>query len=274
MFGYLIGGYIASRYGYTAAFLSAGGAYLISGLMVLFLVRENFRKVNTERKVSAVRLPLKRMITPAVAGIMVLLLLMSIARRIDEPFLVELVTSVMNGCKEASMDFFFFDLRGSAVYFTGIISAAAALGGMISGMLFGWLCDRAVPLKLLLWVILLTALSVYLQLISGSVSSLALSRSLSYFAGGGIMPILQIMLTRITPAELRGTYYGIVGSLSTAGGVICSLLSLFAGQMFGLRGIYMAETVCFLLMIPVLIPAGRAVKKELQQRMFTEKTEE
>lgn len=77
------------------------------------------------------------------------------------------------------------------------------------------------------------------------------------------MPILQLMLTRITRPELRGTFFGWSGSLSTAGGVVCAFVSWILGKYFGLRGIYWGEAAIYLLMVPLMIPVGIAVKREL-----------
>ena len=79
------------------------------------------------------------------------------------------------------------------------------------------------------------------------------------------MPILQLMLTRITRPELRGTFFGWSGSLSTAGGVLCAFVSWAIGKTSGLRGIYWSEAVIYLIMIPMMIFVGRAIKKEMPQ---------
>ena len=262
MLGYLIGGVVAEKFGYTTAFVSCGIVYAFSGLLVLFMVKENFDRKTEAKKLAAVKLPLRQMLTPAVCGILLLVLMMGVARRIDEPFLTELVSDVM-GDKRESINLFFFSLEGGAVFFTGIVSAAAALGGIISGVVIGWLCDRILPRKLLIPVLFFSALGVAAQLLSPGIVPLTAARFLAYFAAGGIMPILQLMLTRITRPELRGTFFGWTGSLSTAGGVLCAFVSWSVGKYFGLRGIYWTEAIIFALMIPMMLPIGRAIKREL-----------
>ena len=262
MVGYLIGGVIAEKFGYTVAFCSCGAVYALSGLMVLLFVKENFNVKIEQKKLAKAKRPMREMLTPAVSGILLLILLMGIARRIDEPFLAELVSDVMKDSKTV-IDLGFFKLEGGAVFFTGIISASAALGGMLSGVIIGWLCDRIIPRKLLIPVLFGSAAGVAAQLLSPGIISLTVARFFAYFAAGGILPILQLMLTKITRPELRGTFFGWSGSLSTAGGVLCAFVSWSVGRMFGLRGIYWAEVVIFVIMIPLMIPIGKAMKKEL-----------
>ena len=263
MLGYLIGGVIAEKFGFVVAFASCGIVYGISGLLVLLFVDENFDRKVEEKKLAAVRKPLKELLTPGVCGILLMVLFMGVARRIGEPFLTELVSDVMGEKEQETMDLLFCTLSGSDVFFTCIISAAASLGGFLSGVVIGWLCDKIVPRKLLIPVLISSAAGVAAQLISVNVSWLMTARFFAYFAAGGIMPILQLMLTKITRPELRGTFFGWSGSFSTAGGVLCAFVSWAVGRFFGLRGIYWCEAAIYLIMVPLMIPVGRAIKNEL-----------
>lgn len=268
MLGYLVGGVIAEKFGYTTAFVSCGVVYALSGVLVLLFVKEDFDPKTERKKLEKVKRPLKEMLTPAVSGIMILVLMMGIARRIDEPFLAELVADVLKAGETAVWNFGIFKLEGGSVFFTGIISAVAALGGILSGVCIGWLCDRILPRRLLIPVLIASAAGVAAQIMSPGITSLAVSRFFAYFAAGGILPILQLMLTKITRPELRGTYFGWSGSLSTAGGVLCSFVSWSVGVSFGLRGIYWAEAIIFILMVPLMIPIGIAMARELKSKVL------
>ena len=269
MLGYLAGGVIAEKFGLTAAFCSGGVMYAVSGLLVLFFVRENFDRNIEQKKLASVNKPLNKLLTPGVSGILLLVLLMGLARRLGEPFLPELIGEVMQN-KRVEVNCLFFTLSGSEVFFTGITSAAASLGGFLSGLVIGWLCDRIMPRRLLIPVLLGSAAGVAAQILSTDIKFLIAARFFAYFAAGGIMPILQLMLTRITAPELRGTFFGWTGSLSAAGGVICALLSWAMGKIAGLAGIFWAEAGIYLLMILLLIPIGRAAQKELPAKNFSE----
>ncbi|MBE6358295.1 MAG: multidrug efflux MFS transporter [Lentisphaerae bacterium] len=263
MLGYLIGGVVAEKFGFTAAFTSCGIIYGISGLLVMFFVKEKFDRKVEQKKLAAVKKPVRQLLTPGVCGILMMVLFMGLARRLGEPFLAELVGNVMRDKETVSLNCLFFTLTGSEVFFTGIISAGASLGGFFSGVCIGWLCDRIAPRKLLIPVLLSSSIATAAQLFSNEVTVLIIARFFAYFSAGGIMPILQLMLTRITRPELRGTFFGWSGSLSTAGGVVCAFVSWILGKYFGLRGIYWGEAAIYLLMVPLMIPVGIAVKREL-----------
>ena len=74
--------------------------------------------------------------------------------------------------------------------------------------------------------------------------------------------MLLLILTRITRPELRGTYFGWSGSINTAGGIVCSFLGGSVVWLSGVRGVYIASALILALMIPLMLPAVIAMKKE------------
>ena len=269
MAGYLAGGIIASRFGFTVAFVCGGTLYFVSALLILFLTKDNFSRQNCLKKIKKDRMPLKKLLSPGVCGILLLILIMGIAKRVDEPFLTELVDDVMRRTGSDELNLFFFRITGDSLFFTGLVSAGAALGGFLSGVVFGWCSDRITPWKLLIPVITASAVGVVLQLHANGMTALFAARIFAYFTSGGIMPVLQLMLIRITDPGLRGTYFGWSGSFSTLGGVLCAFLSMITANFAGLHGIYWSEVICFLLMLPMLIPVFISVKKESKCRTAT-----
>ena len=270
MLGYLAGGLIVhfTHDNYKVAFLTCGFIYLISGLLVHIFVRENFvRPVRTDSKgkKDAPKYKFRELATPAVIWLLVMFLLMGISRRIEQPFLAEQVR-VVHG-------------DDGAAFFTGIISAAAALGGVISGILIGHLCDRMPPRKLLIPILLFSGIATAVQALAkdipvnitigsihisclGGIWILIIARFFTYLAAGGLQPVLQVMLTKVTPPELKGTFFGWSGSVNTAGGIVCSFMSAGIAFCFGVRGIFLAAAILMFLMIPLTIPTVRACLKE------------
>jgi MFS family permease len=175
-------------------------------------------------------------------------LLMGISRRIEQPFLAEQVR-VVHG-------------DAGAGFWTGIISAAAALGGVISGILIGHLCDRMPPRKLLIPVLAISGTATVVQALSQNIWVLIAARFFTYLAAGGLQPVLQVMLTKVTLPELKGTFFGWSASVSTAGGIICSFISAGIAYYIGVRGIFLAAATLMFIMIPLTFPTVRACLKE------------
>lgn len=252
MLGYLAGGMIVHYFNYHAAFMTCGVIYLISGLLVHIFAKENFvkpvKKPAAGKSEAAPKHRFRDLATPAVVWLLTMFLLMGISRRIEQPFLAEQVRIVHGDA--------------GAGFWTGIISAAAALGGVISGILIGYLCDRMPPRKLLIPVLAVSGIMTTLQAISPTIEVLIAARFCTYLAAGGLQPVLQVMLTKVTPPELKGTFFGWSGSVNTAGGIICSFISAGIAFYIGVRGIFMAAALIMFLMVPLTIPTIRACLKE------------
>lgn len=236
MSGYMAGGLIVHYFGYTAAFVTCGGLYLTGTLLVHLFVQDNFHAAPVRKDAAGPGRSAGEIFTPVVLVLMGLFLLMGIARRIDEPFLAMLV-EVVNG-------------RPNAAFHTGVVSAAAALGGFLSGVTIGYLSDRVDSRKLLILLLILSVICTFLQAVSPGVGMLTGMRFLSYFFAGGLMPVMQVMLARNTDPGHRGTFFGLSSSINTAGGMICALLGGVIAFYFNVRGILMAGAAIFVLMIP------------------------
>lgn len=250
MVGFMTGGLVVHYFGYTAAFMTCGAIYLLSGLLIHIFAEEHFvRPVRTADKKKPT---LRGSFTPGILWLMLMFLLMGLGRRIEEPF-VAMQVEVVNG-------------KTGAAFYTGIASAAAALGGVISGILIGKLCDRHPPKKLAIPIIAVSALATLWQAYSSGVYSFIAARFLTYLAAGGIQPIFQVMLSRIITPETRGTYFGWSNSVNTAGGILCTFISAPLALFSSVRIIFAAGAMIIALMLPLMFPTARACAKEEKAR--------
>ena len=226
--------------------MTCGVIYLISGALVHIFAEERFvRPVKTAAQKKSAR---RGSFTPGILWLMLMFLLMGLGRRVEEPF-VAMQVEVVNG-------------KAGAAFYTGIASAAAALGGVISGILIGKLCDRCPPKKLAIPIIAVTALATLWQAYSPGVYSFIAARFLTYLAAGGIQPVFQVMLSRIITPETRGTYFGWSNSVNTAGGILCSFISAPLALFSSVRIIFAAGAAIIALMIPLMYPTARACDRE------------
>ena len=248
MLGYLLGGVIVHFYGYTTAFFTCGAIYLASALLIQFFAKENFNVKLVKKQREKNKFKFREIATPAVIWILVLFLCFGLSIRLVQPYTALLVETIHG-----------FD---GAAFYTGIVSAAAAVGGFFSGLCIGWLCDRFAPRKLLLPILIAGCACTMAVALSCNVQMLFVTRFLATFACSGIQPVLQLMLTKITRPELRGTYFGWSGSVNTAGGILCSFVGGSVVWFCGVRGVYMTSAAILALMIPLLLPTVLAMKKE------------
>ena len=247
MLGYLLGGLLVDQFGYTFAFLTCGGIYLASALLVHIFAKDDFSVALAKKQRAKSKYKFKDVANPAVIWLLVMFLLVGVSTRLIQPYMALLVEKVQ---------------AERAAFFTGIVSSASSLGGFFSGLCLGWLCDRFAPRKLLLPLLIIGGVFTAAMAYSGNITMLIATKFVAAFAGGGIKPVLQLMLTKITRPELRGTYFGWSGSVNTAGGIVCSFLGGTVIWLTDVRGVYMAAALILIIMIPLMIPTVRAIRNE------------
>jgi DHA1 family multidrug resistance protein-like MFS transporter len=240
MTGYLLGGIIVEKWGYTAAFMCCSFLYAFSGLLIQLVVREDFKRPETGKNGGQRKNLCREIMAPGVIAVLLMFLLMGAGRRIDQPFVAMLV-ELINGEKNAA-------------FYTGIISAGGAVGGVIAGFGFGTLCDRYPPEKMLPPVVLTAAGCAVWQGLASDVFSLVAGRFFYYFVAGGMQPMLLIMLSRLTPPEHKGTFFGWSASINVAGGIFAAVTSGFIVYNFGVRAVFFAGGM---LLFCMLIPGFR-----------------
>ena len=249
MLGYLLGAEIVERFGYTQAFITCGAIYLTSAVLVHIFAKDDFNVKLAKKQRAKSQYKFKDVATPAVIWLLVLFLCFGVANRLLQPNMALLVEEVIGG------------IKGAARY-TGYVSAAASIGGFLAGLCMGWLCDRIAPRKLMVPILIFSSSFTAAMALSVNVNMLIACRFLAAFAICGIQPALQLMLTKITRTELRGTYFGWSGSVNTAGGIVCSFLGGTIVWFCGIRGVYIASAVILAIMLPIMLPTVRAMKKE------------
>ncbi|MCQ2378769.1 MAG: MFS transporter [Victivallaceae bacterium] len=248
MLGYLFGTVVVSHFDYLGGFLLCGTLYALSGFIVLFFVRENFVPV-----VSVRQKPLRerlRFFSGAVLLLLTFFALLGFARRFDEPYLSLMVRELAAGRSE---DF--------VVRWTGYISAAAAAGGILSGVVIGKLCDRFPPYFVALPMLPLAGFALVGQGISNSTAMLGAARFVTYFAAGGLEPAFLKLLAGATPPEQRGTAFGLSMSARMFGILSAAGVSGFVLHYLGLSAVYFTAAALMLALLPLILSVQKHVAR-------------
>jgi len=244
MLGNVIGGFIIYYFNYTCAFWLCGILYLLAGVAVLFTY-DDFQgrpKGASQAKVVHVRrvVPFIPAFTRAVWILLGLFLLMGCIRNIEAPYVALKVESIT-------------DAR-SATYWTGIVSAVACVGAILSGALNGYLADRFSAIKLLTPLLVLSGFALFLQGSAGNLLLFTSGRALLYIAAGGLQPILQKQLSAITPKRKRGSVFGFSSTFMCGGGMIAALTGGWSVMLFGVNGVFCFAALLFLVSIALFRP--------------------
>ncbi|MBR4221726.1 MAG: MFS transporter [Victivallales bacterium] len=242
MLGYLFGGLIVNYFGFTAAFMFCGGAYLLSGIIVLF-VHEDFKPVARREKQSGGGV---FSLGASVWIVLSLILLLGFIRYFEMPYLPQLAKRIVG--------------EKTAAFWTGNVSAAAALGGVLAGALCGYLADKTSANKIILPALVLGCAAVLWQAYATSIASLIVARFFAYLAVGGIGPIFLTLITKITAKEKQGLVFGLNTTAENTGIMLSTLFSGGVIYYAGVRGVYTIAALLYLLFIPYVIFANTKIK--------------
>jgi DHA1 family multidrug resistance protein-like MFS transporter len=250
MAGCFLGGIVVDSFGYKTAFIICGSLYLLSGLLILFGVRENF----SSPMVAVAPRPKRRFfidLDPLKTAwlILTLILFMGFARQFDTPFFPLIVQKIHGS------------IQGSATW-TGIISSVAAVAGMLAGPILGTLADRISAPRVALLSAFFAGIFMLPQGLAESMGMLAFGRFFMIFFAGGLDPVFQIWLAKSTPDKIRGVIFGWALTAKCAGWVFAAGLSGLVATFIGLRWIYGAGCLFFWLLIPLIKYTAAKLEKK------------
>ena len=82
---------------------------------------------------------------------------------------------------------------------------------------------------------------------------LGASRTLMFFFGGSLYPVLQKRLAAITPPRKRGKVFGWASTFGNSGIMLSTVLSGWTIYVFGTRGVFYAAAILTIVLIPVTL---------------------
>ena len=242
MAGTFLGGIFAEYFGYRYSFLGSALLLVLAGLLIVFGTREEFipppRQQNSNGSTAAASA-----IAPAVP-LLLLTVTMSFCRQYDNslfPLLVQEIHGSIQG----------------AAFWTGSISAVAGLAGFLAGIVFGRLADRVDAPRLAKVSSVGAALFMVPQGLLYGFLLLFPARFGMVFCAGGLEPVFQVWLAKVTSVERRGSAFGWAATARSVGWVGAPLVSGLIASGFGLRSIYLVGGLQYLLLVLLIGYVGK-----------------
>lgn len=240
LLGPFAGGFMADSFGYRSVFFITAGLCFISGLLILFFVREinpsenyknnfiqNFKFVTLDRNIKYA---------------MITLIVSSAAISMIQPLFALFIEERIGSIK------FFATLTGAIFGISGIFE-------VIASPLWGKRNDRMGYKKNLSYALIGAGIAYALHIIPYGVWGLIPVRMFLGFCIGGILPSLYSFINKCTPLERKGTVIGIAAGVTMFGGLIGPLLSGFMAPHTGISFIFilsgMILAVSALLVLPL-----------------------
>lgn len=238
MAGAFLGGWFADGFGYRATFVAAGILIGMAGLLVLLFTQEDF----TPPALDGENPPPPRLSWRGLETglpILALIAVMAGTRQFDMALLPLLVQDIHGSVTGVSR-------------WTGLLFATASLGGLLAGPVFGHWADRAAPARIARVCALGAAVMMIPQGLAYTFVPLVPARFAMMFFAGGLDPVFQIWLAKITPPDRHGVVFGWSSTARSLGWFAAPLLSGGLAALLGLRAIYFINAILFVTLIPLI----------------------
>ena len=238
MFGLVIGGFMADKFGYSRTFIISGVVLFLSSLLVYFFVREKFTPIKRDSKHKTKTFSQSYAALGPGTILLALILWMSVTRRMDGGLLAIYIQELYGS------------LDGVATW-SGIINASGSLGALLAGVAGSLLIDRFHPRRML-----------YINSIGASTAMLMIGMATSHLALiplrfflmlflAGFDPILNTWLSKVTPLEKKGRVFGLAQTAKSTGMTMGPCLGGAIAWTMGTRIVFLVASAMFLLLVLV-----------------------
>ncbi|RNB56299.1 MFS transporter [Brevibacillus gelatini] len=224
--GPLFGGVLAERIGFRMIFVITGSMLLLATLVITFTVKEKF--VPPEKKdrsslkedfqmiFSSKELPALFFVT-----VMIQFALFSIV-----PVLPIYISQLLSSEGE------------KVALWAGIVQAAMGIANVFASPQLGRLGDRFGSQKVLLFALLAAALLFIPQGLVWTVWQLVVLRFLLGLSLGGLLPSVNALLRRATPAHMVSRVYGYNNSFVSIGSMLGPMIGGFMAGYVSINGVF------------------------------------
>ncbi len=213
--GPLFGGVLADQIGYRPTFGVAGAMLGVAGLLVLFLVHEEFRPSARSAAGGGVRGSLRLALEPTMLPMIATMLIIRLASMATQPVLPLYVQQLAAGASAPA---------SSSASLAGLTLGVLGLTSAISSVILGRMGDRIGHGRILRWCALGGGL-LYLPMAAAREPwHLVALQALFGVAAGGIIPSANALVADATRPERRGVVYGLMAGAGSLGGFFGPLL--------------------------------------------------
>lgn len=251
MCGAFVGGAFADLFGYRMAFFASSGIMLVAGFLVLFGIEEYVPKRRNENE----NLPGLRFIPRnlgAAGFILLLVAVIGFVMSFDGAWLPLLVQEIHGSLHGAS-------------FWTGSLSAVAGCAGLLAGPIIGRLADRVTPPMIARISSIGAGFMSMVMGVAGGFPLLFGARFCGAFCAGGLDPVFQIWLSKVTPEKDRGVVFGWASSVRAIGWMCSPLISGTVAWLAGVRAIFFAAAGFYFLLVPLISFIVRKLEKTRQE---------
>lgn len=246
-----VGGIIGGTLGYRAAFIASGLLLFGAGLLVMFLVHEEFVPLPPQRQKGNALAQAARTIVHErlLLSMVVLLLLINLAGSVSGPVLPLFVQTLVPNLREASAA-------------TGLILGGTALANALAAIWIGRTADQLGRRRVLLISLGVASFIHFPQSLSQHPIQLLALRAVMGFAMGAVSPIANAVIAERAPEGRQGGIYGISTSLNALGSAIGPMLGTVIVTGWSIGGVFPATGVLLGLLVFLVAATTRSLDRQ------------
>ncbi len=232
--GPLVGGLITDTLGFRAAFWTTSGLLLIGGLLVAFLVQEDFRPPprSAQKGWRAIWEDFRLVLfSSSLRNAFSVRLMMRTASRLLEPILPLFIQAVASSGRVATL--------------AGVVRGTNAAAGAVGALALGRASDRIGRRQVLLLCAMASSIFYGAQFFTTDMVQLTLLQAASGLAMGGILATLSATLASLAPEGREGAVYGMDATVVSVANAVAPMVGTTLAVMGNLRVPFLAAALLF-----------------------------
>lgn len=236
LIGPSMGGALAQWFGMENVFIITGTVLLITTILTIFLVKEDFTPVAKTEMLTTREILRKIPNLQVLLGLFVTSLILQIGVTSISPILTLYI-------RQLSGD------SSNVLFVSGLIVSVSGVSAILSSPTLGRIGDRVGNHKVLLFGLVLSLLCFIPMGFVSSPFQLGVLRFLLGFSTGALMPSINTLISKITPTEGVSRIYSYNQMFSNFGQVLGPMVGSTVAHSFGYRAVFWATSGFVLLNI-------------------------
>ncbi|WP_125607869.1 multidrug efflux MFS transporter [Lapidilactobacillus bayanensis] len=230
LLGPLLGGIVATAFGYRVTFFITGSLLFIVFILTVFAVHEKFTPIARSAQQSMRKLFTELKHPEVIIGMFVTTLIIQASNNSINPILSLYVRQLVGNTSSLNI-------------ISGIIASIPGIATLIAAPRFGALGDRIGTQKILFFGLLFGLLVYFPQAFVQNIWQLGILRFFVGIVDAALLPQVQTLLAKNSPHEVTGRIFSYNQSFQATGNVIGPMLGSVVSGGFGYGGVFISSTV-------------------------------
>lgn len=230
LIGPSMGGALAQWFGMENVFLITGVLLLVTTLLTIFLVKEDFQPVEKNDMISTKEIFAKMDHLSILIGLFVTTLILQIGITTISPILTLYIRELSGN-------------SGNILFVSGLIVSISGVSAVFSSPKLGKLGDKIGNQKVLLAGLTLSSCCYLPMAIVATPLQLGILRFILGFSTGALMPSINTLISKITPPEGVSRIYSYNQMCSNFGQVFGPMVGSTVAHAFNYRAVFIATSL-------------------------------